>query len=319
MNALLAPGPVQQWYRDSCSCLQTTIASLALHERVDPLAILGRSVNLRPESEVRHVEYYAPGSQTGNYVEWICPETTVSAQWHACESVDGLAALVEDRPIILPVDNYYLPFRPAHQDVHAAHLLLVTAVRQTANEREFYVSDAQPPAFQGWLPARTLVEAWYSPNPTDLQDAFFSGASSAGQVLLPSGVPNSELSGKDLLSHAAAGGRRLLGSGEGSIAAARSFWTTVGETDLQDLYIMGWWHQAQAHLHAELVASTGRVSPELASRLSANAYAVANAWSPVRIAAARGYGHLPEALAALLSSYEQYAYEALTVSEEDHG
>ena len=61
-------------------------------------------------------------------------------------------------PGVLPiaaVDNFHLPFRPAFHDVHAAHLLVVYRITDT----DVYVSDAQPPAFQGPIPIATPCAA----------------------------------------------------------------------------------------------------------------------------------------------------------------
>lgn len=317
MNVHLAEGPVSQWYRDSCSCLHTTLASLALRSGVSPLDIFGRSLNLRPEKNVRHVEYYAPSHEGGNYVQWICPETSVFAEWVPCPSLENLAVLVDTRPVILPVDNYHLPFRPAHRDVHAAHLVLVTAVRGVSGEREFHVSDAQPPAYQGWISEEALAAAWYSPNPVDEQDDFFSGASSVGQVLLPS-LPSIVSPQGEAMTHAIIGARRLLDTGPGSIAAARAHWSDLTGSRGPDLYVLGWWHQAQAHLHGEFLSQSHPSDPDVLARMSDASYAVADAWSPVRVAAARGYPHLQSYVSNLLASYEAYAHEAICVVEGHH-
>lgn len=319
MTAPTAAGIVPQWYRDSCSCLQTTLASMSIMKAVDPLELLARTVNLMPEKGVRHAEYYSPMHPRDGMLGWVCPDTGVSGRWVDCPDVLHLRELVSARPaVIVPVDNYYLPFRPAYNDVHAAHLVLVTDYQERDGVPQLYVSDAQPPAFQGWLPEKDLIRAWSSENPQDVQDAFFSGSTQAGKVLLVDVPDLAEPTPTDVLAFAATGARRLVDTtAPGSVSHARDMWHDLTDSDCTDLYIVGWWHQAQAHLHSERWASL----PDAAwsAPIVESAQRIATAWTPVRIAAARHARvtkSLRGQLSELLHSYERYAYSVLVAQEQ---
>src|SRR6185312_7338475 len=84
-------------------------------------------------------------------------------------------------PVIVAVDNFYLPFRPAYQDIHAGHLIIVYGFDE---ESELvYVLDSMPPAFMGPIALADLKAARSSLNPTDNRDDFFSNAPVANRWL----------------------------------------------------------------------------------------------------------------------------------------
>lgn len=319
MSTPTAQWQVNQWYRDSCSCLQTTIASIASTTGTEPLDVLARSVNFYPELGVRHCEYYHPHHPSDGLLGWVCPDSAVTGEWQVCTGLDQLATMLQHGPVIVPVDNYHLPFRPAYHDVHAAHLILVTGHRQHDGACQFHVSDAQPPAFYGWLDADDLVRAWSSENPEDEQDAFFSGASGAERVLSVTVPATGTSSLADRLEQARAGAYRLLAdSGPGSVRAARDLLERLDDAHLPDLYVVGWWHQAQAHLHGERWSGSTEAMDGVHSAISLAAHRVSTAWTPVRITAARSI-RVSTALRAhisdLVHSYEQYAYTVLLTQE----
>lgn len=322
---------VQQWYRDSCSCAQTTIATLALMKRMDPLDLLGRSLTFRVDSvSISHEEYYAPSDPMRGPLGEITPHTEISSSWNYGENVTDLEAAVERGPIILAVDNYYLPFRPAYLDVHAAHLVVVTKVKTEGGGTSFYVSDAQPPSFQGWVPAETLYEAWDSANPADDQDEFFSSTPVKRRYLTVDLAEHRVLDLADCLhfidltAHHLQTGVDISGGnqwvGIKGLAQYRHLFDRSEEqlSRCKDLYILGWWHQAQARLHAELLERfASRGATELALPILA-ANGIATSWTNVRLAGAHANSmkdiqNVKNRLGQLQNAYEKYVVAAHTL------
>ena len=306
MTALAPEIRVRQWYRDPVSCLQSTLATVLLAAGAEPLPVLGlRWEFLFVPGDVRPEEFYYPCRFEGDVARSLAPYHPLrSSWWTPAREEDPLAELarrVEGGELpIAAVDNYHLPFRPAFHDVHAAHLVVVYAVDRERDE--VAVSDAQPPAFRGSIPAEDFLAAWGSPNPADTEDAFFSD-SEIGRRCLSVEIdgPIPRLDAERLRAALAenltdfATGLAELGRYVDDLEAR----ALAGERrPLEELYAFGWGMQAQTYLHGELLRETGAgwPVPELAEAGRA-VQEVASAWTGLRMTGAHGLA-APAAAAA---------------------
>ncbi|WP_328832924.1 BtrH N-terminal domain-containing protein [Streptomyces sp. NBC_00252] len=296
------------WYRDPISCLQSTFASVLDRAGVNPLFALGAGWEfLYVPDDVRSEEFYYPCRHEGDLGRSLFPHHDVSSSWWCPADPDDplreiREAMTEGRLVIAAVDNFYLPFRPAFGDVHAAHLLVVYGL----DERRglVHVSDAMPPAFQGPIPLDDFLNSWGSANPQDHQDAFFSDSEISRRCLSVS-VGSLGGAGADPGPEQLAGWLRGnlerfddpgMVAGLGGLAGLDgclgelTLRAQAGEVRaLQELYPFGWGMQAQAALHGELLRDRGAAwrSPALAGAGRA-VESVAHAWTPLRITAAHG-------------------------------
>lgn len=327
--------PLEPWYGDPLSCLQACLGTVLIHAGADPLETLGLGWEFRHiPGDVRREEFYFPCRFAGDPAHSIAPHHPIRSEWWSPDdSADPLRALSDglcaDRPVIVAVDNYHLPFRPAFHDVHAAHLILVAGV--DPGREEVTVLDATPPGFAGAIPARDFLNAWGSVNPTDTQDVFFSSSRIDRRCLtvrLTGPMPPLDRDGfAGALRHDLAAfrtGSDAAGGPWTGLAGLRAYLTDLteragrGDADaLADVYPFGWGMQAQAYLHAELLRELG-VRWELPSlrEASSRVAAVSHAWTGLRMTA--GHGRNDTAVAAdldrhalrLLRRYEE-AVEAL--------
>lgn len=299
------------WYRDPLSCLQSTLAAVVLDAGADPLEVLGLSFEfLYKPGDVRPEEFYFPCRFHDDLARSLAPYSPLRSQWwQPSEDRDPLDELAEridagELPIAA-VDNYHLPFRPAFHDVHAAHLVVVYAIDRSAGE--VFVSDAQPPAFQGAIAADAFLQSWSSVNPPDVQDAFFAGARIDRRALsVRVEEPFEPLDRERLRAALLANADRFAADDDVGwngvhgleryvddlVAGAR----TGERRPLEEVYPLGWGLQAQAYLHGELlrVGGLGWSLPEL-REAGRGAACVASAWTALRIAAAHGLAGPAEA------------------------
>ncbi|MGW3231186.1 BtrH N-terminal domain-containing protein [Kitasatospora sp. NPDC001095] len=301
MSAPTAP-PVRLWTRDLGSCLHATLATVLLHDGHDPVTVLGEPWEFRRRAGAWSPEEYFFLAEPDSLARRLALFHPFESTWHRSDGQgDGLedlrAALAAGVLPIAAVDNYHLPFRPAFHDVHAAHLLVVYRITDT----EVYVSDAQPPAFQGPIPVADFLAAWGSPNPPDDADVFFSASPSGRrwlQARMRGPVPEP---GPGRLDHVLRDNlaRWRHGSDTGTLSGAAGLrrylddlcaltpGTEAAADALAELYVISWNIQAQAGLHAEHLRTRGRELrvPELAEAAAAVA-AVAHGWTAVRMTGA---------------------------------
>lgn len=327
-----ATGTYPQWYEDPLSCLQTTLGSVLMEHGLRPVDVLGLACEFAyAPDDVMCEEFYRPAQSSRGVAADLCPYHDVESAWTTGSDADDLIDLIETHAgVIVAVDNYYLPFRPAFHDVHAAHLVVVPGWRRAANgDVEFYVSDAQPPGFQGWLSAEHLVSSWTSGNPSDTQDVFFSSREIGGRVLTTTVRSQPEELSAGLAAHALQGNLDRWATGTAGPsdrvwtgrAGLRRFVERLVETcgdpaELSSAYTFGWAMQAQAFLH-------GRFAQEFAHRskqpqlleVAASADRVVSAWSNVRLLSAHAAetAGIPELMlrrgADLVHAYEQLAVD----------
>jgi hypothetical protein len=307
------------WCRDLVSCLQATFATLLRDAGHDPLEVLGAHWEFRYQpGDVRPEEFYYPCRVPGDLAASLAPHHPVSSRWQQPGAGhDPLAALTAvlaaGQLPVAAVDNFYLPFRPAFGDVHAAHLIVVHDVRAG----QVTVSDGMPPAFSGDIPAADFLRAWSSPNPRDAQDVFFSAAKIDRRFLTLTIGERFPRLDPALLRQVLAANLAGFAEGPGPEGTA---WTGLDGLDrflgallaacahgdggaLADVYPFGWGMQAQASLHAELLRRLGAQAdiPEL-REAGRHAEATAHAWTGLRMTAAHGRDR-PEAAARDLARH----------------
>jgi hypothetical protein len=303
---ITGPEP-ELWYRDLISCLQATFGSLVARQGADPLSVLGAGWRfLHLPGDVRSEEFYypCPADESGDIDlgAALAPHHELRARWWQPADENDIwrevrAALVDDRLVIAAVDNFYLPFRPAYGDVHAAHLVVIYGLDETRGV--VYVSDAMPPAFRGTVPIDEFLRSWNSANPTDVQDAFFSDARIGRRCLdvrldaAPAPLTPERFGGflrTDIEAFTTATSARTGLSGYDEFAAELIDRCRARDAGaLRELYPFGWGMQAQASLHGELLRRCGRAwtDPALAGAGRA-VEAVAHAWTGLRITGAHG-------------------------------
>lgn len=332
-------GPVLPWYRDLISCLQAVFATTLIHAGHEPLDVLGNHWEfLFQPGEVRSEEFYFPCRYAGDLGRSLAPHHPVSSRWerpaHEAEPFTEIcAAVLADRPIIAAVDNFYLPFRPAYGDVHAAHLVVVWGLDE---ERGLvYVADAMPPAFHGAIGVDDFLRAWGSANPRDVQDAFFSDAGIDRRLLVVTiGEPfpdvdhaflrralstNLELfrAGDLQTGDLRAGDLQVGGQAHGwaGTAGLRRFLDALVERAragearaLEETYPFGWGMQAQSSLHGEFLRTWGaRLDLPALREAGRLVEGVAHAWTGLRITAAHGR-HDPAAAAPDLARHARLLF-----------
>jgi len=268
--------PLNPWRHDDVwSCLHTCLATVLAYHGWNPVLTLGASWRfLHIPGDVRGEEYYYPCDERG-LADALAPHHPLACRWHS--PPDGPAgreqvreAIVRGVPAIVAVDNFHLPFRPAWNDVHAAHLVLVYGFDDA--EDTVYVLDATPPGCHGPIRREDLSAARDSSNPPRAGEDFFASTPIANRWLeaVPAGEPPRLSRGwvagvvADNLRHfdEASQGPGLCGT-----AGLRQYLAGVvercagpeGAAALEELYIFGWPVQADAAWHAAFLAEAGRL------------------------------------------------------------
>ncbi|MET7418866.1 BtrH N-terminal domain-containing protein [Dactylosporangium sp. NPDC005555] len=291
---------VRLWTRDLGSCLHGTMATVLLHDGHDPVTVLGAPWEFRRKAGAWTTEEYYYHASPDSLAKRLALYHPFSSTWHQSRDAglgelrDALAAGVLP---IAAVDNFHLPFRPAFHDVHAAHLLVVYRITDT----EVFVSDAQPPAFQGPIPIADFLASWGSANPADDGDVFFSASPSDRRWLharmrgeVPR--PDREWVAAAIRENVARYRRPSEGDTLSGVEGLRDYLDELcalppgsgaAEVALSELYVISWNIQAQAGLHAEFLRRQGVEwrSPDLAEA-AARVDAVAHGWTGVRMTGA---------------------------------
>lgn len=293
---------IRPWRHDLGNCLHSALAVVLTQRRIDPLAVLGaawRFVYL--PGDVRAEEYYFPCDR-GSLLASLAPYHPVGSRWHS--PTDGRAAwddvraaLIGGTPVIVAVDNFELPFRPAFRDVHSNHL--VTVYGFDDEEEVAFVIDPVPPHFDGPLPLHRLAAARGSPNrPRHDRDMFFTGSPIAGRwmtVEVDGPIPAlTDAFVREVIARnveqwrcdrgrewytGLAGARRFLGAALGAIAARPSL--------LDEVFVLAGTQLAAAALHADyLAAAAVHLGAPALAELAREVERVAHHWAALRIAVA---------------------------------
>jgi hypothetical protein len=328
MKVVLSPTPF--WFHDLCSCLHDCIATVLMHYGQDPVLTLGASWEFHySPADVRREEFYHPLPRPTLAASMV-PFHPISSTWHA--SADPLAALADTKaviaqgkPVIVAVDNFYVPFRPAFGDVHAAHLLVMFGFDE-AND-EVYVLDSTPPTHCGPIPLRDFLAARSSDNPVSGErDFFFAGAPIANRWLqLDVTTPFPDLTDAWVAEVIGTNLRRFRDPASESgwsgleglkryLAAicARAAGPDAGDA-LQELYTVGWTAQGATALHADFLMAAGRqLHWERLVEVGRHVDQLANEWTALRMFGAHGFTRPAQVVERLrrrtvgfLSNYEQ--------------
>ncbi|WP_017582720.1 BtrH N-terminal domain-containing protein [Nocardiopsis valliformis] len=295
---MTATDPVLPWYDDLSSCLQTDIGHVLELRGWDPVQALGAGWRFRPPGgPVEPVEYFHPAGES--LQEEFCLYHPVRLTWHQPPGPDTahddlVEALARGASVIVAVNNFHMPFRPAYRDVHAAHLVIVTGWDE---QRGLYeVVDPMPPAFSGTLPRTVLEKAREDLSVEDESDPFFAGSRPSWRWLEVTATgPQPRADGPwvdDAVRRNIAaldapdrGPRALADLVSGLPERVRS----RGPRALREIYVLGWPAQAEAALHSTFLfqAANRLRRPDLADAADAVGR-VAHAWTGFRVSAAHG-------------------------------
>jgi len=291
---------VRPWRHDMAGCLHACIATMVDHAGFDPLEVLGGNWQFyyRP-GDIRSEEYYFPCPPNRSLLASLAPHHRIESRWRWPDNAEQGWQQVRDQviaghPVAVAVDNFEVPFRPAYQDVHSNHLVIVRGFddeRQTVS-----VLDAIPPFFSGELPLQTLAAARSSQNRSvHERDMFFAGRPIGNRwlQLLVDGPrrgsdPPGEFLARNLEQFHAAPAPNLY-SGRAGIAqflADMCDRLEAGHNVVDELFVVAGVALAGAAVHADWVAETGRRLnlrgwPELARQIRR----LAHHWSALRILA----------------------------------
>ncbi|MFL6139298.1 MAG: BtrH N-terminal domain-containing protein [Frankiaceae bacterium] len=170
---------IEHWRHDLGGCLHASMAVLLRFSGLDPLEVLGAAWGFYYDpGDLRREEYYFP-SPHESLLAGLAPYHPVRSRWHVpADAAAGWREVRSEvaggRPVVVAVDNYQLPFRPAYRDVHTNHLVTVHGFDDERGE--VLVTDPVPPRFSGAIPIDVLTAARDSGNPiVGERDLFFTG------------------------------------------------------------------------------------------------------------------------------------------------
>jgi hypothetical protein len=230
----------------------------------------------------------------------MMPYHPITSRWHEPPNAEiGWSevkeAVMAGKPAIVAVDNFFLPFRPAYQDIHAAHLIVVYGFDEEKDE--VYVADGPPPTYLGPMRIKQLQVARSSVNPVDERDTFFSSTPVTNrwlEVEMNGSFPPltqewvaEVIKGNLQRFHTACDGPVLAG-----LAGLSSYLSTLtervegpdGNSALEELYVVGWSVQACTALHADFLVKVGNLLnwPRLAEA-GRHVDRVAHHWTALRM------------------------------------
>ncbi|HEX6291230.1 MAG TPA: BtrH N-terminal domain-containing protein [Herpetosiphonaceae bacterium] len=293
--------PISFWFHDLCSCLHDCIGTVLLYYNQDPILTMGAAWEFYHQpNDVTREEFYYP-SPRPTLAESMMPFHPIASTWH--RSDDGEAALADlkavlarGEPAIIAEDNFYIPFRPAFGDVHAAHLLVMYGFDEATDD--VFVLDSTPPIYKGPIKVSDFLAARSSDNRIEGErDFFFAGAPIANRWLqLEVNTPFPELTREWVAEVIATNVRRFrepgAGPGMAGMAGLAAYLHGVceralgpeGGRALDEMYTVSWVAQAAAGLHADFLMEAGRRLNwyELAE-IGRHVALVANSWTGLRM------------------------------------
>jgi hypothetical protein len=304
--------PISFWFHDLCSCLQDCIATVLLYYRQDPILTMGAAWEFyhAPE-QVSREEFYHPLPRP-SLAESMMPFHPISSAWHQSDDPEAAwrdvkAMLAERKPVIVAVDNFYMPIRPAYGDVHAAHLMVAFGFDDETDE--VYILESTPPQFKGPLPVKQFLIARNSENPiVGERDFFFTGTPIKSRWLqLEIHEPFPELTREWVTEVISTNLGRFQAASSDSvwrgIEGLKQYLRSIGEratgpsagAALQELYTVGWTAQSTAALHADFLIQAGRRLdwPQLAEA-GRSVDRIANEWTALRLLGAHGFARPAE-------------------------
>jgi Butirosin biosynthesis protein H, N-terminal len=267
--------PMSFWFHDLASCLHDCIGTVLLYHGKDPILTLGASWEFHcSPRDLSYEEFYYPSSRP-SLAESLMPFHPVRSAWHRSDDAEAAweavkAAVGAGQPVIVAEDNFYIPFRPAFGDVHAAHLLVMYGFDEEAGQ--VYLLDSTPPTFQGAIGVHDFLAARGSTVPREGEnDYFYSGTPIANRWLrleIDAGFP--ELTRVWVSEVIAANLRRfretVSGEAFSGLDGLRRYLRGVceraggaeGGRALEELHVVAYAYQAEVALHAEFLMAAGR-------------------------------------------------------------
>lgn len=326
---------IKPWRHDLAGCLHACAATLVEHAGFAPLEALGAGWQFYYQlGDIRSEEYYFPCPDGRSLLSSLAPFHPVSSRWRWPQDAEQAwhevrEQLLAGSPAAVAVDNFELPFRPAYQDVHSNHLVVVYGFDD--ERRTALVLDAIPPFFQGELPLPVLAAARESGNRgSHERDMFFADNPIGNRWLQlrvdgpPSsaaGSPAGFLAGnlKKFQVTAEPGSYRGR-DGVAEFLAEMSNRLEGGHPIADELFVVAGVALATTAVHADWVNDTGRRLdlpgwPELARQIAR----VAHHWTAIRILASLSRSgevsaqRLRSRRAALLADLDRALAEVETV------
>jgi hypothetical protein len=299
--------PVDFWFHDLVSCLHDCLGTVLAYYGHDPILTLGANWEFyHSPNEVSREEFYHPLPRP-TLAESLMPFHPVTSAWHGSDDAhaayqDLKNVVAAGKPAIVAEDNFYIPFRPAFGDVHAAHLLVMYGFDEETDE--VYVLDSTPPNFKGAIKVQDFLTARSSKNPVvGERDFFFAGAAIDNRWLeIEVGAPFPELSRPWVTEVVAGNLRRFHAAGNGKVfsgaAGLARYLRSIceraagpeGGRALDEMYTVSWVAQAAAGLHADFLMEVGRRLGwyELAEA-GRHVDALANSWTGLRMLGSHGF------------------------------
>ncbi|MET9480639.1 BtrH N-terminal domain-containing protein [Streptomyces sp. NPDC006638] len=299
---------VTPWRHDLAGCLHACAGTLLAQGGHSPLDALGSGWHFQyREGGFRREEYYLPLAQDQSLFGALAPYHPVDSAWHLpLDADDGWRqvreAVLGGTPVAVAVDNYYLPFRPAHQDVHANHLIIVYGFddeRGTAR-----VMDTVPPRFDGDISQSVLRAARGSGNRGEHErDMFFADQDISHRWLEPRLGEPVPVPDRSAVTASLRANHRGFTTGDtgpyySGLPGMAAFLTDVetrysaAEPVADELFIVAGAALATTALHAEWLRTTGvRLSAPALTELGRDVERLAHHWTAVRIMSALTRGH----------------------------
>ncbi|MEO7260450.1 MAG: BtrH N-terminal domain-containing protein [Jatrophihabitantaceae bacterium] len=289
---------IHPWRHDLAGCLHACAATLVSHAGYAPLEALGAGWHFYYQlGDLRSEEYYFPCPDGRSLLSSLAPFSPISSCWRWPRDTEQgwhevREHLLTGSPAAVAVDNFELPFRPAYQDVHSNHLVVVYGFDDESHSA--LVLDAIPPFFRGELPLPVLAAARESGNRVSHERDMFFADNPIGNrwlQLLTDSAPAGDGSPAGFLARnlkdfqaAAEPGSYRGRDGVARFLDEMSTRLEGGQPIADELFVVAGVALATTAVHADWVADTGRRLglagwPELARQIER----VAHHWTAVRI------------------------------------
>ncbi len=310
------------------------MGTILVHLGQDPVLTMGAKWEFcyLPRDVCRE-EFYYP-CRWPSVAASLAPYHPITSRWHSpLDAKTGWEevrqCVAQGKLAIVAEDNYYLPFRPAYHDVHAAHLIVVYGFDDEAEQA--YVLECTPPAFSGAIALADLMAARDSTcGIVGDRDFFFTGAPIANRWLEVEITGDFPMLTRDWVMEVLESNLkdfRLPATPEAMVGidgAARylsSVCDRVGNSDgkatLEELYVFGWVMQAVSALHADfLFQASQRLDWIRLAELGRRVDRVAHYWTPLRMTGAHGFAE-PEKAARCVSYLSKRFLSELEETVED--
>lgn len=289
---------VQRWRHELSNCLHSCIGVALTRHGIDALVVLGSRWQFyyRP-GDLRREEYFWPCPPGVSLANTLMPYHPISSRWHQpADAAQGWQQVRErilaGEPALVAVDNFWLPFRPAYQDVHSNHLVAVYGFDDEADL--VWINDGVPPAFDGPMAGKHLDASRDSDNPIVHDRDLFFTANPIGNKWLsidldPDAPAPPDLATmlrtnvRDFLDPEPVDGYVGLGGIEAFLRDAADR-LAIGEAIAEETFVVAGTAVASAALHASaLRALASQHDNPLLAEVALAVDRVAHHWTAIRI------------------------------------